>query len=65
VNNKHSISCPINCPACGIADAEVIICYGGAKSIDMHLASTVHCVDDEILKWLEHRERRKMKGIAP
>jgi hypothetical protein len=29
------------------ADCDVIVCYGGAKSADKHLASTVHCVDDE------------------
>jgi hypothetical protein len=24
-----------------------------------HLASTVHCVDDEIIEWLKRRERRQ------
>ncbi len=37
----------------------VIICYGRAKLTDKHLASKIHCVDDEIIKWLEHRERRR------
>jgi hypothetical protein len=30
---------------------------GGAKLADKHLAATVHCVDDEIIGWLERRER--------
>jgi hypothetical protein len=40
-------------------DGEIIICYGGAKPTDMHLASTVHCFDDAIIEWLERRERRR------
>jgi len=28
-----------------------------AKPEDVHLASTIHCVDDEIIKWLPRRER--------
>ena len=36
---------------------EIIVCYGGAKPTDKHLASTVHCVDDEIIgdcaAWIE------------
>jgi hypothetical protein len=24
----------------------------------MHLASTIHCVDEEIIEWLKHREQR-------
>ncbi len=39
---------------------DVIICYGNAKPTDVHLASTVHCVDDEIIKWLKRREQRQM-----
>jgi hypothetical protein len=39
------------------ADCDIIICYGGAKPTDKHLASTVHCVDDEIIgdcaAWIE------------
>jgi hypothetical protein len=31
----------------------------GAKPTNTHLASTVHCVDDEIIEWLKLRERRK------
>jgi hypothetical protein len=29
---------------------DVIVCYGGATIYDKHLASTVHCVDDEIIE---------------
>jgi hypothetical protein len=35
------------------------IAYGGAKPTDAHLASIIHCYDDEIISWLEKRERRK------
>ena len=41
------------------ADCDVIVCYGGAKLTDEHLASTVHCVDDEIIEWLKRREQRR------
>src|SRR5437879_3938617 len=41
------------------ADCHVIACYSGAKLTDKHLASKIHCVDSEIVKWLEWRERRK------
>jgi hypothetical protein len=37
------------------ADCDVIVCYGGAKLTDKHLASKVHCVDDEIIAWLTLR----------
>jgi hypothetical protein len=30
-----------------------IVCYGAAKLADKHLASTVHCVDDEIYRMAE------------
>jgi hypothetical protein len=50
--------------ACGIADDEIVICYGNAKPEDTHLASIVHCIDDEIFKWLKRRELRKMKGVT-
>jgi hypothetical protein len=42
------------------ADCDVIVCYGGAKLTDKHLASTVHCVDDEIIEWLKRRELRRL-----
>jgi len=32
------------------ADCDVIVCYGGAKFADKHLAATVHCVDGEIIR---------------
>ena len=31
------------------ANYHVIVCYGGAGLLDKHLASTIHCVDDEIM----------------
>jgi hypothetical protein len=34
-------------------DCDAIVCYGGAKATDNHLASTVHCVDDEIYRMAE------------
>jgi hypothetical protein len=37
----------------------IIFCGGGAKPGDTHLASTIHCVDDEIIEWVERRERRR------
>jgi hypothetical protein len=33
----------------------VIVCYVGACLFDKHLASTIHCVDDEIIGWLQRR----------
>jgi hypothetical protein len=32
---------------------DVIVCYGGAKLTDKHLASIIHCIDDEIIGWLK------------
>jgi hypothetical protein len=46
------------------ADCDVIVCYGGATIYDKHLASTVHCVDDEIIKWLKRRGQRRPRGEA-
>jgi hypothetical protein len=57
---RHNGSCPIRCPACG-PDDEIIICYGNAKPEDTHLASTIHCINAEIFKWLERRERKKRR----
>jgi hypothetical protein len=42
-----------------------VFCYGGAKPTDKHFAATVHCVDDEIIEWLERRERRKGSRANP
>jgi hypothetical protein len=39
-------------------DGETVICYGAAKPCDVHLASRIVAVDDEILKILDGRERR-------
>jgi hypothetical protein len=41
------------------ADCDVVVCYGGAKLADKHLALNVHCVDEEILDWLERRAAGK------
>jgi hypothetical protein len=43
---------------------DIIVCGGSAKPEDVHLASTIHCIDDEIISFLRRREkqRRKMKG---
>jgi hypothetical protein len=41
------------------ADCDVIVCYGGAKLADKHLASKIHCIDDRIIEWLQRRERRR------
>jgi hypothetical protein len=32
------------------ADCDFIVCYGRAKLTDKHLASKIHCVDDEIIR---------------
>jgi hypothetical protein len=39
------------------ANCDVIVFQGGAMLFD--LASTIHCVDDEIIKCLKRRERRR------
>lgn len=44
-------------------DGEVIICYGGAKPEDKHLASKVHCID-EIFDWLKRREHHRAASRA-
>jgi hypothetical protein len=41
------------------ADCDVIVCYGNAKPEDRYLASTIHCIDDEIIERLERREQRR------
>ena len=40
---------------------EFVVCFGNATPEDTHLAATVHCMDDEIVAWLERRERRRRK----
>ena len=46
------------------ADANVIVCYSNAKLTDTHLASEIHCVNNEIFGWLERREQRR-RGKQP
>jgi hypothetical protein len=41
------------------ADCDAIVCYGNAKPTDTHLASVIHCIDGEIIGWLERQERRR------
>jgi hypothetical protein len=44
------------------SDGDIIVCYGRGEAhqlTDKHLASTIHCIDDEIFAWLERRERRR------
>ena len=53
---KHSVSCPVNCPAC--SPTSFAICGGNAKPTDLHLLSTVHCVDEEIIDFLKRREHK-------
>ena len=46
------------------ADGEIIVCYGGAKpNRDMNW-SVVHCIDDDIIEWLERRERRRRDQLS-
>jgi hypothetical protein len=47
-----------------VDDCDVIICYGGAKPTDRHLTAAVHCVDDEIIEWLERRREQRRSGVA-
>ena len=36
--------------------ASVVIYYGGATPEDTRTASQIHCIDDEIIEWLEARD---------
>jgi hypothetical protein len=38
--------------------------FGRLKLADKHFASVIRCVDDEIIRWLERRERRKRDRLA-
>jgi hypothetical protein len=49
----------------GLEQSEIVLCGGGAGPEDTHLAVAIHCVDDEIIKWLERRERRRRKRDSP
>ena len=44
--------------------AKTDIATAERRLFDKHLASTLHCVDDEIIGWLERRERRKRDRLA-
>ena len=44
-----------------IDDNEIVICYGGAKPTDTYLMSRVVATDEEIIGWLERRERRRAR----
>jgi hypothetical protein len=35
-----------------------VTCYGNASPDDTHLLANVVAVDDDIVGWLEHRQRR-------
>src|ERR1700722_5687095 len=37
---------------------------GGAKLTDKHLASKIHCVDDQIIGWLKRREQGRRDKTA-
>src|SRR5260370_23763178 len=52
--------CPgwvFSCPVCDKHHA-----YGDATIQDKHLASTIHCIDDEFSEWLERRGLRRAPG---
>jgi hypothetical protein len=36
-------------------DDDFVLCGGGARPTDVHLASVVHCVNEEIVEWLKRR----------
>ena len=46
------------------ANCHVIVCFGGAGLFDKHLASTIHCVDDEVIGSLRRREQRRRAGAV-
>src|SRR5271169_5460621 len=44
---------------------EIIIYCGGAQPGDEQLASTVHCMNGEIIGWLEqHEQRNRCRGFC-
>ena len=47
------------------AYCDLIVCYGGAKLTHKHLASKIHCVDNEIIAplWIE-TSLRDLKVVA-
>jgi hypothetical protein len=38
---------------------EPIFCSGDAQPDDEHLRATVHCVDEQVIEWLERRMSKK------
>ena len=62
---------PDHALASPFANCHVIVRYGGAglfdkHLVDKHLASTIHCVDDEIFGSLQRREqRRRARAVMP
>jgi hypothetical protein len=57
--NGNAMTDPDHIP---FADCDVIRCCSRATLFDKHLASTVHCADDEIISWLRRRET-KPRGL--
>jgi hypothetical protein len=53
----------MGCAGCSCCD--VIVCYGGAKPTHTHLASIIHCIDDEIIEWLQWCERNRIEADDP
>jgi hypothetical protein len=45
------------------ATSEIIVCYGDANPRDTHLFARIVAVDDEIIAWLERRERRQARKL--
>jgi hypothetical protein len=39
----------------------VVRAYGGASVTDVHLMSTAYCLNEEIIRWLERREKRRRR----
>jgi hypothetical protein len=49
-----------------IRQLPVIVCFSGAGLFDKHLASTIHCVDEEIIGSQQRREqRRRARAVMP
>jgi hypothetical protein len=40
-------------------EIEIVFCRGNAKPGDTHLEVEIVAIDDEIIEWLQRRERRK------
>ncbi len=66
VNNAHvPKECRYHPQKQTSADCDGIVCYGGAKPAEKHLASKMHCVDDEIIEWLQRRRRDRHGAPRP